>query len=207
MLCYSGSRGGDLGIITTKRLLQLPNADGILVSQVSGKVASQDNQKHFVLMSSGDLDICPVAHLKEYFRISSDIGVILGDGHLFRVKDNITNTIVDKPVSSSAMSDRLKSHLLAINMYAGESTHSARRGTALVLRMMGVSDDSISEHMGWGSNIMLDHYAKLGGLCGRHGVASTLSRATSAPQSGVSRLHQVSQDVIDIQALQPFSPV
>ncbi len=101
MLCHSGSRGGDLGRLTAHRLFELPNSEGILVSQIVGKVVSSDNQKCFALMPSKHADICPVKFVKAYFEVAHKAGLNLGEGHLFRARDSKTQSIVDKPVSST----------------------------------------------------------------------------------------------------------
>ena len=59
-------------------------------------------------------------------------------------------------------SERLKLHLNTLNLYDGETSHSSRRGCAITLRMLGVDDQEINKHVGWGSKRMVDHYASIG---------------------------------------------
>lgn len=73
VLCHSGSRGGDLGLITTDNCFEIPGSEGILVSQTSEKVANVDNPRHFLMIPSEDSDICPVANLKIYMGVAQEL--------------------------------------------------------------------------------------------------------------------------------------
>lgn len=171
ILSHSGDRSSDLGNLSSERIFELPDSSGIFISEVIGKVVSTDNPNNFMLFKSKDEDICPIRLLTEYMNSAVELGIDLGTGYLFRVRDNSSRFIADKPVGSSSMTDRLGIHLSAVNLYEGESSHSSRRGCAITLRMLGISDGLINEHVGWGSSKMLDHYAKIGGLYGPGGVA------------------------------------
>ena len=117
LLCHSGNRGGDLGLLTADRIFQLPDMEGIFISEVAGKTASLDNPKNAVLLPSKDVDICPVKHLRSYFDFADKCGIALDQGFIFRLRDVRTKQITDKPVNSSSMSERLKSHLSAIKVF------------------------------------------------------------------------------------------
>ena len=65
--------------------------------------------------------------------------------------DGKSKSIVNKAVTSTSMTDRIKKHLTAINRYEGETSHSSRRGFSITLRMLGVADKEISDHIGWNS--------------------------------------------------------
>lgn len=45
MLCHSGDRVGDLGLLTFDRLFTMPLNQGILISEIAGKTVSPDNPK------------------------------------------------------------------------------------------------------------------------------------------------------------------
>ena len=203
VLCHSGDRGYDLGNLSISRLFELPDAQGIFVSEVIGKVASLDNPKNFVLLKSKDEDICPVRLLENYINFASQSGIDLRSGYIFRVKDKKSGQIADKAVSSSSMTDRLRLHLRAVNLYEGESSHSSRRGCAITLKMLDVKDDIIRDHVGWGTNKMLEHYARIGGLCGPRGAAKRLSEASEGGQ-GISDLCKVSRQFMSLRNLSRF---
>ena len=204
VLCHSGDRGSDLGNLSIGRMFELPDDQGIFVSEIVGKVASLDNPKNFVLLKSKDEDICPVGLLKGYISFASRSGIDLSNGFLFRVKDNASGQIADKPVSSSSMTDRLRTHLRAVNLYEGESSHSSRHGCAIMLKMLDVDDDIIKHHVGWGNDKMLEHYARIGGLCGPNSAAKRLSEASGEERQGVSELCKISRKFMSLRNIPKF---
>ena len=130
LTCLLGDRVGDLSFLTSERLLELPNSEGILVSQIAGKTFSLDNPNTFILYRLKDVDICPVRHLHEYIAFSESLQIGLDTGYLFRVSHK-AGQVINKPTSSSLITDRLKMHLKAINLYEGETLHSTRKGYAI----------------------------------------------------------------------------
>jgi len=55
----------------------------------------------------------------------------LKTGYLFRAMDGKTKSIVNKAVTSTSMTHRLRKHLTAINLYEGETSHSSRPGCSI----------------------------------------------------------------------------
>lgn len=204
VICHSGDRGGDISLLSSNRLLELPNSDGIFVSQVAGKLFSVDNPNNFILFRSKDPDICPVRHLREFIAFAEKLHIDLSMGYLFRVKDKNDKAIVNKPMSSSLITDRLRMHLKAVSLYEGETSHSTRRGCAITLRMMGISDEQINKHIGWAPGKMIDHYANIGNLCGPKGVARQLSDAAGSNERGISELCQISNKMSEFGSLKRF---
>lgn len=204
LLCHSGSRGGDLGLLTANKMFELPDSEGFMVSQTVGKVATIDNPRNFIVLPSKDNDICPIKNFKVYVGVSKDQGVMLKDGYVFRTKDKLSKEITNQPVSSSGMTERLKLHLKALRLYEGETSHSSRRGCAITLRMLGVDDDGINKHIGWGSGKMVDHYASVGKLCSPKAAATVLSNAAENLGKGGSSFDKVSQKYSDLSKLKPF---
>lgn len=174
------------------------------MSQQVGKTADPDDPDSFSLMRSKDQDICPVLHLERYVKIARSMKIDLRQGYLFRMMDMKCRSIIDKGASSSCMTDRLRLHLKAIGLYEGETSHSSRRGCSITLRMLGVPDCKINEHLGWKQQGMIKHYATIGGLCSPSGVAATLSDAAINLGSGLSKFDQVSADVSAIKRLNHF---
>lgn len=204
MICHSGGRGGDLGLLSSNRLFEMSNSNGVLISQVLGKVVSINNPNNFILLPSKDSDICPVSHLRSYMSIANDAQVDLKSGCLFRVQDKKTKTITNRPVTSTCMTDRLKMHLKAINLYEGETSHSSRRGCSITLKLLGVPDDDICKHIGWNSNAMLNHYAVEGRILNSSGAANALAQAADSLDQGVSKLNQVSEQFMSLNNLKRF---
>lgn len=204
VICHSGDRGGDLGILTANRIFELPDSGGILITHTAGKVASIHHPNNVILLPSKDLDICPIRHLREYLNFAEKSGIHLSQGYLFRVRSVTKKSVADKPVTSAVMSDRLKSHLLAVNLYEGESSHSSRRGCAITLRLLGLNDEKVNQHIGWNSRNMLNHYSNIGKLCGPNSVATILSDAADSTDKDESQLCKISKTVTSMQALQKF---
>ena len=88
-------------------IFELPRNKGLFVSQKSGKTASSDNPNNFSLSRSKQLDICPVTHIESYVKLAKSIEVDLGQGHLFRIIDMRSRTIINEAVTSHTMTDRL----------------------------------------------------------------------------------------------------
>lgn len=203
ILSHSGGRGGDMGLLTSSRIFELPKSQGILISQIEGKTVNVDNPNNIILLLSKDPDICPVTYLQSYINIAVKAGIVLRTGYLFRSRDHKTQLISGKPVTSGLMTDRLRTHLTAIGAYEGETAHSGRRGCAIALRMLGLSDSSIASHIGWGSTSMLDHYASMGGSLSPSGAAGTLSAAAEMKDNS-SRLTRVSAEFKSFSNLKRF---
>ena len=72
VICHSGGRGGDLGLLTSSILFQMQDSGGVLVSQIVGKVASIDNPNNFIVLPSKDNNSCTVSHLKDYMSIAGE---------------------------------------------------------------------------------------------------------------------------------------
>ena len=203
VLSHTGGRGGDMGLITANRLFQLPDDKGLVISQIEGKTVKIDNPNNIVLFRSKDPDICPVRCLRIYLDTAQKVGVNLKEDFLFRSRDIKSKEISEKAVTSSGMTDRLRGHLEAINLYAGETAHSSRRGLAITLRMLGVDDNSISNHIGWRSESMLATYDRIGSLVGPHAAASKLANAAEMIGEA-SQLTRISEKTIALSSLKRF---
>ena len=204
-VAHSGDRANDLGNIALDRLFCLPADDGIFVSQVRGKTFDINHPNNFVIKKSMDSDICPIRHLRCYMLLAHELKIDLNQGYLFRIRDNVTRQIVNKPVTANLMADRLKTHLCAIHMYDGESAHSHRRACAITLTMLGLPEDSVNDHVGWRSQGMLAQYANIGNLCGPNSVASRLSEASARQGSNnSSQLEDIAQRVTSLSQLKKF---
>lgn len=82
------------------------------------------------------------------------------------------------------MTPRLQKHLRAINEWEGETTHIARSGCAIALRMLGVSSAQTQAHIGWKSEHMLDHYTHKLDLIHSSATATLLARSAKSTPKG-----------------------
>ena len=55
-----------------------------------------------------------------------EFGIDLSCGYLFRTLDSSRKIVLDKPVSSNVMYDRLKKYLKEVGIDAGETPHGMR---------------------------------------------------------------------------------
>ncbi|CAC5370047.1 unnamed protein product [Mytilus coruscus] len=105
ILSHSDRRGGDLGLLTADRCLQMPDSDGIFVSQTADKVSTLDNPRNFIVLPSKDSDICPVKNFKKYITNAKELNITFMEGYVFRIRDKGSRTIVNEPVTSSCMTE------------------------------------------------------------------------------------------------------
>ena len=61
---------------------------------------------------------------------------------------------------------RISFYLNALHVNDGESTHSFRSGTAILLRLLGASKDDVVRHIGWKSTEMVDLYTQIDKVVG-----------------------------------------
>ncbi|KAJ8300512.1 hypothetical protein KUTeg_022031 [Tegillarca granosa] len=79
------------------------------------KILRIGKKNKFMVPGIDDDCICPVKGFYRYIYESKQLGVELSVGHLFRSLDSSRSKVLDAHVSSSAMSDRLKSYLKVLN--------------------------------------------------------------------------------------------
>ena len=157
----------------------LPEDNGLLISQSFGKTATLDDPHNFAIFSSADQEICPVSHLGKLISNSALMGYDYCKGHMFRVKDNKSKIIVDKPVSSSAMADPLPLHIKLVTLYDGETSHSSRRRCAITLELLNISKTGISQHIKyWICIVFLCIILECLGLCSMFYVHANLAGNT-----------------------------
>lgn len=203
LLSHTGGRGGDIGLLKADRLFELPDDQGLLISQIEGKTAKIDDPNNIVIFRSKDPDICPIRYLKIYLETATQMGVDLSKSFVFRSRDVKSQLVCDKAVTADCMTDRLQTHLKAINLFAGETTHSCRRGLAITLRMLGTDDSSISNHIGWQSKSMLNRYDPIGNLIGPHAAARKLADASQRIGEN-SGLCDIASETLLMSTMKPF---
>ena len=142
-----------------------------------------------------------MSYIKSYFEITKDALIDLKNGYLFRVEDKKSKRICDRPVTSTSMTDRLKRHLKSINLYEGETSHSNRRGCSIVLKMLGVEDEDICNHIGWHSKATLNHYTTEGRVANSSQATTALANAAENLDKGTSTLDKISVKIASLKNL------
>ena len=110
--------------------------------------------------------ICPVRNLEFYMDLSRVLGIGLSNGYLFRPTSKNRRGVIDAPFLVSAVQTGLSLFLNALGIHDGESTHSFRGGTAILLRLLGASKEDVAHHIRWKSTEMVDLYTQIDKVMG-----------------------------------------
>lgn len=202
LICQLGDRAGDLGLVQTS---QIQVSEGqVVVQETLGKClpSRKKSSKRVVLLKVDEALLCPVRATQEYVEEAKNCGVDLQLGYFFRMLDMKIRPqqVVNKPVTSGAMSARLKTHLSQMGLWEGETSHSARVGCSITLALLGVPVEDIQAHIGWESKDMVDHYTRGATTSRQRRVASTLAAAVGRDPSGTSRAETVAKEFRDALA-------
>lgn len=158
LLSFTGNRAGDLGRVKYDQVRWLENNSGFYIHITEGKTVLT-NPRSVILSRLEGSELCPVAELERYLNELGKLGLDFKGGYLFRPCAKSGGCIVSNTyVSASTMNPRLRKLLIEAGLWNGETPHSFRGGCAMMLKMMGVSDDDIKSHVGWSSEKMLKRY-------------------------------------------------
>jgi len=186
LICHSGDRGGDLGLVQTNEILALPDGSGWVFTHTRGKTLQGDNINRFVVKRSEDRDICPITDIEGYVAASISLGVNLRDGYLFRKYNKRLRLVEPLPVPAATVSTHLRCYLQALGLWEGETLHGARAGCAILLQLLGSKDADIESHIGWKPHGgMLEHYTGFRKVVSDQGVAATLSASMGGRDQGM----------------------
>lgn len=161
----TGGRASDVGRIKTIDILQDDNGQNFLIHQRIGKTLRGSRTRAVPVRSCANPAICPVQNLRFYVKFCKAAGINLCDGYLFRTttpKGLVTNS----PFLISAVRSRLVTYLTKLGIYEGETPHSFRSGTAILLRLLGATKEEVAHHIGWQSTQMVDLYTQTGKVMG-----------------------------------------
>jgi integrase len=96
--------------------------------------------------------------LEQYVRLREAAALPWGDGWLFSPQGRNKVSLANGPMSSSALGQRVRSHLEATGLDAGETPHSLRRGRTQALTDAGVPVEGVMQAMGMASRRTYDLY-------------------------------------------------
>lgn len=178
---FSGDRSSDLGRVMSREVLFFPQCSGILFNHTFGKTLRGDSVNTFAVKRCDNQVVCPVRNFERYLSISKLLRIDLSKGYLFRATKG--NSVLEDPFIGSAVYNRLKSYLRAINSDEGETPHSSRSGCSITLSLLGVPKESIANHVGWTNSSMVDHYSDLRDLLLPSAPAAILANSASADAS------------------------
>lgn len=183
---FSGDRAADLGRVMSREALWFPDKSGVLFQRCFGKTLRGDGQNTFAVRRCSNSFLCPVKNLERYLALCQLINIDLKTGFLFRATTG--NSVTEEPFTGSAVYNRLKLYLRAINADEGETPHSSRAGCSITLTLLGVKKGDISGHVGWSSSRMVDFYNDLSDTLKPNAPSVALATCVS---------HDATRDVLD----------
>lgn len=197
LISQLGDRAGDLGLVQSTQVRL--SSDKVVVEETVGKCLSGSKGKpckQTILFAMEDALICPVTAVKAYFEGAEACGVDLKTGYMFRVLDKKISPqeVSDKPATSGAMNERLKTHLICTGMWDNETSHSARVGCGITLALLGVSTEGIKAHIGWQSSSMVEHYTRGAKAVQQSRTALTLAKAADKGPNDNQRITDVAKE-------------
>ena len=88
------------------------------------------------------------------------MGVNLRGSHLFRASRNRHGQITQNAFQGSAVGNKLKRHLAALQLSDRKTMHGSRSGCSITLSLIGASDDDVAQHVGWKSLTTAQYYTQ-----------------------------------------------
>lgn len=106
---FAGDRASDISNILVQKVKEIPDKSGYVFSHTYSKTLMGGDGKSnlFIIKRCKDSLICPIFALEQYFQVSSNLGLNLSTGFLFRLVTE-SGRVLDAPVTYSAMYERLK---------------------------------------------------------------------------------------------------
>lgn len=192
-LLFSGDRPGDLTQVKTNEILRFPNDDGLLFNHTWGKTLRGDKSNLFGIRRCPNSKVCAVTSIENFISQSRRLQVDLTHGFLFRSTSR-SGEVLNAPVSSEAMGNRLKTYLNELGINEGETAHSFRSGAAITLALTGSKLADVMTHIGWEREHTAQYYMQLAKVLGHDSPSRYLADAASDANSS-SELTQMYKDI------------
>ena len=184
-LFFSGDRANDLTLVKTQDILRFPRDDGFLFNHVWGKTLRDGSSNLFGIRRHPNPSLCPVKAIETYMAVSSEIGLHLSHGFLFR-PTTPHGSVLDKQLAGSTMQSRLRLYLREANIDEGETLHSFRAGAAITLALSGAQLADIMSHVGWQNPQTAAYYIKLAQVMHPEGPSRLLAADEPAVAASAS---------------------
>ena len=185
-LFFSGDRGSDLGQVKTAEILRFPRDDGFLFNHIWGKSLRDGSSNMFGIHRHPNPLICPVAANEKYVAICQRLSIDLSLGYLFR-PTTPQGEVIDKPLASSTIQQRLKLYLKEARIDEGETLHSLRAGCAISLALSDAQLADIMSHVGWKIDQTALYYMKLAEVLQKDSPSLLLSSESSHVENSLER--------------------
>lgn len=155
----SGDRASDLGRVKTVDVLEDSDGRNLVIHQRVGKTLRGKKTRVVPIRPCSNPVLYPVQNLRFYVQYCRAANIDLSTGYLFR-PTSPKGSVLDAPFLASSVHGRLTMYLKQLGIYDGESPHSFRSGTAIMLRLLGASKEDVARHVGWQSTQMVDLYTQ-----------------------------------------------
>jgi len=153
-------------------VLQNAGGQNLLIHQRIGKTVRGKKTKTIPIRPCANPALCPVQNLRFYVDLCKAAGIDLSHGYLFR-PTSPKGSVINAPFLAPAVCSRLTTYLSKLGIYEGESPHSFRSGTAIMLRLLGASKEDVARHIGWQSTQMVDLYTQTDKVMGTSSTSPT----------------------------------
>ena len=183
----SGGRASDLGRLKTIDLLGKPGDQHWIIHQRVGKTIRGKNTQVTPVLRMSNATICPIANILYYGAVCRALSIHLGTGYLFR-PTTPDGRVRNEPFLHHAAQDRLRTYLRELNIYEGETPHSFRCGTAIMLRLLGATKEQVANHVGWQSTQMVEYYTQTEKVLGLPGEPGSLGGVSLDNQDTLDKL-------------------
>ena len=148
--------------------------------------------------------VCPVAAIELYVAVCHQLQIDLSRGYLFRLTTP-QGDVIDKPLLSSTMQQRLKLYLKEARVDAGERLHSLRAGCAITLALSGSPRADVMGHVGWKAEHTVLYYMKLSEFLRHSAPSQLLSAEPVETQPSVKTYQDLNLLKYFVCAFPPFS--
>lgn len=154
---FTGDRASDLGRLQSCNVFKLRDREGYLLKFTLTKTLRKGSPRSFALTKFTHPDVCPVAWIQYYITVCQHLKVPLDQGYFFRATDRY-RSVSKNPFMGSAVNNRLRKYLLESKLHSGETPHSFRVGLSNTLRLLGCSQESVAQFLGWKSGEVAKRY-------------------------------------------------
>jgi hypothetical protein len=165
----AGARMGDL-LVSIRTSHVRVSAISIAFRQIWGKTVRGFGRRRDYDLPVRDPTVCPVRRFCEYILAARYYRVDLtvrdaSDpsasplGFLFR--QVVNGQVLPVPPTTDYMNGRLRSHLVALGCYRGQTVHSLRALHSVEAQLNGIDLASCASFVGWASVQMPAHYSRL----------------------------------------------
>ncbi|XP_063444937.1 uncharacterized protein LOC134725193 [Mytilus trossulus] len=196
---FAGDRAHDLSLCVAQEVKKLPDGKGLLFCHTVGKTLKNGKVNEFVVKKLNEEVLCPVEGLYRYVNNVGVMDIDVTKGFLFRALDASRTKVLESPVSSSGMSERLQNYLIELNIFEGETPHGIRGGCAITLMSTGVAScQGIMDHVGWLQKDTCNRYSRVNQLVDSTSVSSLFAKVADAD---FVKTHEISDKLGNVTSL------